>query len=175
MYHDLPLGWFKGGNAIDSYDIGIDKNAGIDGGNAATIKSIDADIKGYASLAQNCLPDKFRVSRIRMSGYVKSKEVSDWAGLWLEVREEGVEQFVAFDNMFERPIKGTTDWQKYEIVVDIPAKSTNISYGALLSGNGQIWFDKLKIEIVDNAVPTTGKGNGYPLPQREPTNLDFDK
>jgi AraC family transcriptional regulator len=26
---------------------------------------------------------------------------------------------VAFDNMQDRPIKGTTDWQRYEVVLDV--------------------------------------------------------
>ena len=29
--------------------------------------------------------DAFRGERVRMSGYVRSKEVSDWAGLWMRV------------------------------------------------------------------------------------------
>ena len=172
---DLPLGWIKAGSMKDSYEMGIDKNAGQDGKNAATIKSIDANIKGFGSLMQSCLADKFLVSRIRLTGYMKSKDLTEWAGLWVEVRQEGVEQALSFDNMYNRSVKGTTDWQKYEIVVDVPPKASIISYGALLSGNGQIWFDKLTIEIVDSTVPTTGNGNDYPLPQREPLNLDFEK
>ena len=38
---DLPSSWFKAGNKPNSYDMGIDKAAGQDGKNAATIKSID--------------------------------------------------------------------------------------------------------------------------------------
>lgn len=36
---DLPAGWYKAGSAPKSYDMGIDKGAGQDGKNAATIKS----------------------------------------------------------------------------------------------------------------------------------------
>ena len=36
-----------------------------------------------------------------------------WAGLWMRV-DKG-KDMVAFDNMQDRPIKGTTDWQRYYI------------------------------------------------------------
>lgn len=36
---DLPNGWHKAGSDPENYDMGIDKGAGPDGKNAATIKS----------------------------------------------------------------------------------------------------------------------------------------
>ncbi len=167
---DIPSGWFKAGDKPDSYEMGIDKGAGQDGKNAATIKSIDKKIIGFGTLMQDCLPDKYLGKRIRMSGYMKSKDVNDWAGFWLRVDNE-----LSFDNMQDRPIKGTTDWKKYEIVLDVPKEAVNIAFGALLSGTGQIWFDNITFEIVDNSVAiTNGEYNKY-MPQKEPTNLDFEK
>jgi len=63
---------------------------------------------------------------------------------------------LAFDNMDRRPIKGTTDWIKYEIVLFVPAEATSISYGVLLDRTGQIWFKDIMFEVVDNTVPETG-------------------
>jgi len=76
--------------------------------------------------------------------------------------------------MQNRAIKGTTDWKKYEIVLDVPTKASNLAYGALVDGTGQIWFCDLMFEVVDNSVPTTDKGKNY-MPLAEPTNLDFGK
>ena len=70
---------------------------------------------------------------------------------------------------FLEPFQSITDWKKYEIVLDVYAKATNIAYGALLSGTGQIWFANIKFEIVDNTVKTTDIKNN------EPTNLNFEK
>ena len=67
---DLPYGWYKAGSAPKSYDMGIDAGAGQDGKNAATIKSIDKKIKGFGTLMQYSLPDKYLGRRIRMSGIV---------------------------------------------------------------------------------------------------------
>lgn len=173
---DLPTGWFNAGSKPKSYEMGIDKGAGQDGKNAATIKSIDKKIEGFGTLMQQSKPDKYLGKRIKMTGFVKSENVTTWAGLWFRVDQAGSQQSLSFDNMGDRPIKGTTAWTKYEIVLDVPSNASLIAYGALLDGTGQIWFDNISIEIVDDNVRTTGSQNGKKsATQNEPTNLDFEK
>ena len=173
---DLPTGWFNAGSKPKSYEMGIDKGAGQNGKNAATIKSIDKKIEGFGTLMQQSKPDKYLGKRIKMTGFVKSENVTTWAGLWFRVDQAGSQQALSFDNMGDRPIKGTTGWTKYEIVLDVPNNASLIAYGALLDGTGQIWFDNITIEIVDDNVPTTGSQNGKKsATQNEPTNLDFEK
>ena len=176
---DLPSGWFKAGSAPKSYDMGIDPGAGQDGKNAATIKSINKKIKGFGTLMQYSLPDKYLGRRIRMSGMVKSKDVVEWSGLWLRIDKKDEKEPLGFDNMHDgkkdRSIKGTTEWAKCEIVLDVPLNATNIAYGALLVGTGQIWFDNLNFEIVDETISITGSSKGELKPVKEPNNLDFEK
>lgn len=170
---DLPAGWIKAGSEPGSYDMGIDVGSGLNGNNAATIKSVRKKIKGFGTLMQLSPAGSYVGKRVRMSGYVRSSAVVDWSGLWLRVDQKGVKGSLAFDNMQGRPIKGTTDWTKYEIVLDVPKTATGIAYGALLSGTGQVWFDDLNFEIVDSTVATTGRGPA--LPRTGPANLDFEK
>lgn len=172
---DLPKSWFKAGSEPKKYEMGIDKGAGRDGKNAATIQSKDKKINGFGTLMQDCLPDNYLGKRIRMSGFIKSKDVDDKAGFWLRVDQSHSNDPLSFDNMLNRPIKGTTEWKKYEIVLDVPVNAINIAYGALLVGTGQIWFDEITFEIVDNSVPTTGRGKENLMPSKEPLNLDFEK
>ncbi len=175
---DMAKGWTSGGSNMSEYEMGIDKGAGQDGKNAATIKSIKKDIKDFGTMMQNCLPDKFIGKRIRMTGYMKSKDVTSWASFWLRVDGKKKQQFLSFDNMHDgkkdRSIKGTTDWAKYEIVLDVPRKASNLAFGALLDGTGQIWFSKLSFEIVDNTVPLTWEPKGNYKPNSEPINLEFE-
>lgn len=171
---EMPDSWFKAGSKPMSYQMGIDKGSGQDGKNAATIKSINKEINGFGTLMQDCKPNKYLGKRIRMTGYIKSKDVVSWAGLWLRVDGTDPKKSLSFDNMHDRSVKGTTDWNKYEIVLDVPNDATNIAFGALLDSTGQIWFDSFKFEIVDNAVPTTGNPNKVDK-NNEPTNLDFEK
>lgn len=94
---------------------------------------------------------------------MKSKNVSGWAGFWLRVdyadstqQTDSVEvTTLAFDNMVDRSVKGTKDWNKYEIILDVPLNATTISFGALLSGTGQIWVDNFSFEIADNSMVVT--------------------
>lgn len=171
-----PTGWFNAGSKPKSYEMGIEKGAGQDGKNAATIKSIDKRIDGFGTLMQQSKPDKYIGKRIKMTGFVKSEKVTNWAGLWLRIDHAGSKQPLSFDNMSDRPIKGTTGWTKYEIVLDVPSNASLIAYGALLNGTGQIWFDNLSFEVVGDNVPTTRTINKKKSEtQDEPTNLDFEK
>lgn len=166
---DVPKGWIKAGSEPKKYEMSVENGAGRDGKSAATIKSLEKKITGFGTLMQNCLPDKYLGKRIKMSGYMKSKDVLSWAGFWLRVDQKDSKKPLSFDNMHDRVIKGTTDWQKYEIVLDVPANASNIAYGALLNGTGQIWFDDLTFEIVNDSVLTTGNK------PTEPQNLNFEE
>jgi hypothetical protein len=150
--------WQKEGSKPDSYYMGIDKDFNRKGRNVNTIKSIDEKIEGFGTMVQTCQIDKYRGKRVRMTGYIKTKDVNKWAGLWF--RADKGDSPISFDNMHDgktdRSIKGTNDWSKYEIVLDIPANSSALYYGALLSGTGQVWFDEIKFKIVNNDIPTTG-------------------
>ena len=82
-------------------------------------------------------------------------------------------QQLGFDNMQGRAIKGTTEWKKYEIVLDIPSNSKSINYGLLLGGEGKVWFDNFRLEEVDKNVPVTNLRKENKLPS-QPINLDFE-
>ena len=152
---DVPKGWTIAGTAPGRYDMGIDKGAGVNGKNVATIKSIQDHVKGFGMLMQNCVPGKYLGKRLRMSGYMKTANVKKWACFWFRVDKKGKEH-PDYGKMHRKRISGTAEWQQYEIVLDIPENATNLAYGALLEGTGQIWFDNINFEILDESVKTTG-------------------
>jgi len=171
---DLPKGWFIAGSKPQLYHMGIDPNGGRDGKHAATIQG-KKKARGFGTLMQNCWPTKYLGKRVRMSGYLKSVDVKHWAGFWLRV-DQASGPALSFDNMKtgeDRSVKGSTDWKKYDIVLDVPLRATNLAYGALLVGKGQIWFDDITFEVVNDSVPTTVYNNGK-MPAEEPVNLDFE-
>jgi len=86
--------------------------------------------------------------KIKLSGYLKSKDITGWAGFWMRVDDE--KRALRFNNMHDRAVKGTTDWTKYEIILDVPKKAVYIGFGGLIDGNGKLWFDSLKIEVLDD-------------------------
>ena len=113
--------------------------------------------------------------RVKLTGNAKSKEIEEWAGFWMRV--DGPEKELTFDNMQDRPIKGTTGWTRYQIVLDVPDDSVRIAFGLLLDGPGQVWMADLSFEIVSSDVPTTDLASVrlatvYP---EKPINLNFDE
>lgn len=133
----------------------MDRGKGQNGSDAITIRS-HKRTWSYGTIKHALDPNQYRGKRIRMTGYVRSENVHRWAGLWLRV-DDSVKNAVAFDNMANRAITGTTDWTKCTLVLDVPENAKNIVYGGLLNGCGQIWFDDMNIEIVGNDVATTDR------------------
>lgn len=124
---------------------------------------------------QNSSAEKYLNKRVRFSGYVKSKNVVESAGLWMRIDgKDNPAEPLAFDNMNNRPIKGNTECKKYNVVLDVPSNSNLINIGILLAGTGEIWISNLKFEIVYKSVPTTDLVSRS-LMQDGPVNLDFKK
>ena len=108
-----------------------------------------------ASLEQWFDPSQFRNQRIRVSGYMRSNNISK--NVLLRVVAKSGNARAA--NLAEIPtgtVRGRQTWQEYSLVVDVPRDSLYISVSMSLEGEGEVWFDDLKVEIVDKSVPLTG-------------------
>ncbi|MFT3739184.1 MAG: hypothetical protein QM786_10540 [Breznakibacter sp.] len=168
-------GWFKAGNKPDSYTIGLDKSIYKSGGNSAFVESTEKKIDGFGTLMQTCNAQEYLGKRIKMTAYVKSENVSDWAGMWLRVDSKLTKKSLSFDNMQNRPIKGNNNWTKCEIILDVPEESGTLSFGILISGTGKVWFDDISFEVVDKLkTQTTTATKEYAIPDK-PSNIDFEK
>ncbi len=158
-------GWFLAGSHPQDYEQGIDSTVTYHGKNSGYLKAKVAQPGGFGTVMQMFKADDYRNKRMRFSAEVKSEGTDeDWAGLWMRIdgREQG--ETFGFDNMQQRPIKGTTDWQKYEVVLDVPQESVSIAFGLLLAGQGQAWLSDVKFEEVSADVPTTSFGGYEGLP-----------
>jgi hypothetical protein len=177
MAYDVPKGWIISGTRPNEYEMGVDVGAGQGGKNAATIRSYKKEVNGYGRLVQSFSADNYKGKRLKLSGFLKTNNVDEWAGLLMKIESKTVNPYtrregrkvITSDNMYNRFIHGTTDFTKYEIVLDVPDSAAYIEFGARLTGAGQIWFDRLKFEVVGNDVPLTSSE------LKEPSNLEFDK
>ena len=169
---DLPAGWIKAGSNPNDYEMGVDTSMHHGGRSSAFVKFTAKEVHGFGTLMQTSGPGEYLGKRVRLSGYVKSEKIDNgWAGLWFRVDGSSPMQPLAFDNMQGRPIKGTTDWKRVEIVLDVPPTAVNLAFGVLLAGDGEVWMDDLKFEVVSKDVPVTNISTG----QKGPSNLDFEK
>ncbi len=163
-------GWFPAGSNPSDYEMAIDRNATHGGKASAYVKSVVPHPDGFGTLLQSFSADAYRGRRIRLSGFLRSEDVRNWAGLWLRV--DGTNgQVLAFDNMQNRALRGTMGWSRQEIVLDVPEASQMVFMGLLLTGPGQVWMDDLKLEVVGTEIPVTG-GKPVDLIPRTPQ-LEF--
>ena len=135
----LPENWLNAGN--NNATITFDKQIKHDGEQSVLITSDSKE--GFKGISLK-LPNNYAGQKITLSGYIKTENVEGgYAGLWMRIDPE-----IGFDNMNKRPIKGTTDWKKYEITLKLKPEDTDkILLGAILSGTGKMWIDDLKITI----------------------------
>ena len=169
-------GWFLAGSEPESYEIGVEKDAEREG-SVGFIKSTKNKIKGFGTIMQSFIPEDYIGKRVKLTAYIKTENVDGWVGLWMRVdgpakKGDKYRESLAFDNMNDRKIKGSTSWQKYEIILDVADEAENLAYGVLLSGTGEAWLDDLTFEIVDknDESTTTAKKK-----LKAPTNTSFEK
>jgi len=170
---DLPAQWESGGYHHEGFETALDPHELFEGKPSIRIRATPSiDPQGEANAATAFFAEKYRGKRVRLSAFLKSSGVSRWGGLWISVYgpaekagQKGTR--LRFDNMRDRPLKGTSDWAQQRIVVDIPAEASDITIGFFLVGPGSIWMAKPSLEVVGNDVPVTSSSakNLPPEPQ----------
>ena len=172
LYAEVPKGWFMAGSKPADYESSVDTGNAYGGQPSAYLRSKNSQVQdGFGTLMQNFSAEQYVGKRVRFSAFVKSENIQRWSGLWMRV-DGKPSQTLAFDNMQDRPVKGTSAWQNYEVVLDVPAGATGIFFGILLDGPGTVWMNSAKFEEVATSIPTTDK---VKAPAPGPTNLGFDK
>jgi hypothetical protein len=176
MQAAAPTGWFIAGSKPSDYETAVDAQTVYNGKPSAYLKSKKPSIEGFGTLMQNFKADQYLGKRVRFNAFVKSEGLQDWAGLWMRVdKGSGADtKMLAFDNMMDRPIKGTTGWQNYEVVLDVGPDASGIFFGILLSGTGSVWINSADFQIVPTTIPVTGGKSGAASADG-PRNLDFQK
>jgi hypothetical protein len=166
-----PAGWFLAGSDPTSYVNAVDPDVKHEAAPSVRLASV-AQSKGFGTMMQSFEATDYAGKRLRLSGWVKAKGVEGWAGLWMRVDDgSSPVKTLAFDNMQSRAIKGTLDWARYNVVLDVAPEAKSISMGILLHGQGSVWLSDMKVEIVPDTVPVTSMPTA---PQsRKPVNLDF--
>lgn len=167
-------GWFLSGSHPFNYEIGVDQEVVHQGSMSGYIKSITVqDISEFGTMMQQFIADKYRGQRIKLSAFIKTHQVQQFTGLWMRV-DSASEDILQFDNMSNRPIVGTNNWNQYSIVLDVPENSAVISFGILITGQGHVWIDQITFDQVDESMATTNLESHATL-MDEPVNLSFEE
>lgn len=167
-------GWFPAGSHPKEYKMEIQSEVHHSGSKAAMMKyTASTEPSGFGTYMQMIQPGTWLGKKIRMTGWIKTVD-ADWCGMWGRVDGDKGDM-IDFDNMGDRPIKGTTDWTKYEVDLNVQKDAKAVAFGVLLSGKGTVYFDDISFEVLGDAVPGERHDkkleNGYP---DKPANLNFE-
>lgn len=148
--------WIITGTAPDKYKTGIDRTVFHTGTASAFIQSETEDFTPdeYATIMQQFRAERFLGKRVRFSAFVKALEVEGWAGLWMRL-DGKFSVTLKLDNMQNRSIKGSVNWNLYSCVLDVPQETELINIGILLNGKGRVWMDNVSFQEVDKTIPVT--------------------
>ncbi len=137
---------FGNGNHL----VTVDTETAYHGSNAVLIDS-DTSKSGFKAIGFD-IPSDFDGKMMKVTAYIKTEDVAEHAGLWMRI-----DPSVGFDNMSNRPIKGTTDWKKYEVKLPLkPSQAKKIMVGGLLVGTGKMWIDHLEVTVDGKAIEKAG-------------------
>jgi C-terminal processing protease CtpA/Prc len=157
-----PAGWFGRPEGTVLVDDKI-----VHGGHWAARLERQADSPGAFSTLHRAIAMDFAGTTLELRGFLRTEQVSQLAGLWM--REDGETTALAFDNMANRPVTGTTEWTEYSIKLPVHPDARQLVFGALLVGNGKLWVDDLQVLMDGKPVA------GAPKVERAKTVFNLDK
>lgn len=149
---ELSPGWFVAADGLEQsahacdYEAGVDRTVAHTGQASGVVRSRVSAPAGTGTLMQVFAADEYRGKRLCVSGYIKAENVAGWAGLWMRI-DGPQNEAPSSDDVQSRPVTGTTGWEKFEIILDVPPDSVKIAFGVLLEGAGQVWVDDFQFEV----------------------------
>lgn len=122
---------------------------------------------GTLTSLSRTIPIDFAGRRLELRGFLRTEEVSNFAGLWM--REDSDAGMIAIDNMEKRQLKGTTDWTEYSVSLPLNRAAKRLKVGVLVAGTGRTWADDLRLLVDGQPIASV------PRLEALKTVMDFDK
>lgn len=167
----LPKAWTKSGTWAGSYSMKIKPNEGLNNSNALQIESIGKNIMGSGAVIQTISSSNYIGKRIKLSAYIKTENVNDFACLLL-CSNQNLDELWNDDEVISEDkktyLKGNHEYKKVESYLNVTDNFGNIVLGAMIKGEGKIWLDRFNLEIIENI-----KESGNEL-SKAPQNMEFE-
>lgn len=175
-----PLnGWSSGstGTTSGAYRMGIDPAMQFQGQRSISVQAQSGLVQHDSHGAVIQYGYGYAGKRVRFSGWLRSSDVTGWAGAFIHVAPSGAERFFGSrrpdlkedDLPFGAGGASSLDrWTEVSLVVDVPNTPTAmVSMGAMVVGEGKVWLSAMRFEEVGLDVPLTTARIGMPLPTPE--------
>ena len=153
VFPGAPAGWSGTAGTLAIGTTSSERHSGT--ASAYLSNAFQPNIIGNYTLLQAVRADNYRGKRVRLSGWMRPRNVSNTSvsGLWMRIEGPGLT--LGFDNMSNRPVFGYGDWRQVAVVLDVPATAIGISFGAQFQATNSVLVDDLRFEVVATDVPTT--------------------
>ncbi|MGE3466563.1 MAG: hypothetical protein AB7J13_06485 [Pyrinomonadaceae bacterium] len=154
-------GWLvPGDNDRRNYQFTLDGSVKRQGKWSLSVRSLvpNATAPNNTFVQQQINVEAYRNRRVRFSVFAKTLDVEN-VNFWMQI--SAVNMVVLNDDRMKgRELKGSSDWSRYDIAMDVPISSSIVVLGVSMTGSGQLWIDDLKFEEVGFDVPVTGHKPG---------------
>jgi len=117
---NVPGGWGGGPEGTIFADDKV-----VHGGHRSARLERNAESPLEFSTITKSIPMDFTGSTITLRGYLRTEDVSGFVGLWM--REDGERPGLAFDNMENQHVRGSTPWTEYTITLPFDRRGSNWS------------------------------------------------
>jgi len=131
--------WHK---QVRGHELSLDRNVKTEG--CASLKLSSDNPQSGSLVYQSVTPSLLAEGIHVFSGKIKTSDIKTSATLVVVVKGEGGKLFQ--DDMRDRKIHGTTDWQSYQITIPKLVDATSVKIGVVVIGPGTAWFDDLAVE-----------------------------
>ena len=174
----LPVNWYgtTSGDTVN-YNFYLDSIHVKSGKYAAAMEFIGNSVNLQS--ISFILPNNYDGKKITLSGYIKTENITEgFAGFAMVIMHRAMNfmneyEIISRDN--EMRIAGTTDWNKYEITLDMnPANTRNIIFAGILAGNGKVWLDDFMVTVDGKDVQQLEPFIQEPFPAESDKEFDND-
>ncbi len=144
----FPHDWYTGS---EGYSVDLDSIAPYSGRQCLRIRYLSPGRVGVAT--QSIPVEAVAGRRLHLAGYVRTEGITTgWAALWCRI--DGANRMLTQGTARSPGARGTTPWTRQVLDIPVDSTATHIDVGAILTGDGIAWFDRLEISI-----------DGAPYPQ----------
>ena len=166
-------GWFLSGSNSEYYEMRRDFENVLKGNASGQLRSIGQVAKeNFGTVMQQFHAKEWLGKRMKLSCFIQTKDVEASVVLWMRVDGKDGDT-LQFDNMQNRPITGTTGWNHYSVVLDVPPNAGAIYFGVMLQGVGEVWMDEFAFSEVNEKTASTNMMMPENMPIK-PVNLNFE-
>lgn len=147
-------GWALTGSRPDAYQVSCDDVFTACAIPILRTKNWVSEPYGMGSITHSESAVAWRGQRVELSAELRSGRVEGWAGLWMRI--DGPDgRVLAFDNMQDRALRGTTGFAWYSVILDVPENAERISFGVLLHGPGAVFIRELRFDATEGDAAST--------------------